>query len=67
MESGLKHIHYLFIAIYLITYLSKSMMLLMGKTEALATFKKKTIISFNDLILNSLNASVKDFVKYFLE
>jgi uncharacterized membrane protein SirB2 len=43
MESGLKHIHYLFIAIYLITYLAKCAMLLMGKTETLATFKKKTI------------------------
>jgi uncharacterized membrane protein SirB2 len=74
MESGLKHIHYLFIAIYLITYLSKSVLLLMGKTQTLATFKKKTIIIESIMalgfivtgvmmILNNQNATSGEWLK----
>lgn len=44
MEGGIKHIHYLFIAIFLLSYIIKSILFLAGKNEAFANFKKKTII-----------------------
>ena len=44
MEGGIKHVHYLFIALFLLSYLIKSVLFLAGKKEAFANFKKKTII-----------------------
>lgn len=44
MGGGIKHVHYLFIAIFLLSYIIKSVLFLAGKNESFANFKKKTII-----------------------
>ncbi len=44
MEQGLKHIHYLFIGVFLLSYLIKCILFLLDKKEAFANYKKKTIL-----------------------
>ena len=45
MESALKHIHYVFVIFFLISYFIKSTLFLLGKNEAFASYKKKSILT----------------------
>lgn len=45
MESALKHVHYVFIIFFLISYFIKSTLFLMGKNDAFARYKKKSLLT----------------------
>ncbi|MEZ5006972.1 MAG: SirB2 family protein [Chitinophagales bacterium] len=45
MESALKHVHYVFVVLFLISYFIKSTLFLLGKNEAFASYKKKSILT----------------------
>ncbi|MCB0502305.1 MAG: hypothetical protein KDD32_06450 [Bacteroidetes bacterium] len=58
MESALKHVHYVFIIFFLISYFIKSTLFLMGKNDAFARYKKKSLLTETILAVGFLATGI---------
>lgn len=60
----LKHLHWLFIALYLIFYLVKCYLFLAGNTNTFASWRKKTLIPENLFAVGFLATGILMLVQY---